>query len=93
MSEELENSVQNMLKEETWTRAGISNFTKNNLVELAGVLEKARSENCEDKIKEICDERLSRTKDSIIALYLSGMVALRQGSLDNSALVSLMDIF
>ena len=34
MSEELENSVREMLKAETWTRAGITNFTKNNIEEL-----------------------------------------------------------
>ena len=33
MSEELVKSVQEMLKEETWTRATISNYTKNNLIE------------------------------------------------------------
>ena len=31
MSKELESKVQEMLKEETWTRATISNYTKNNL--------------------------------------------------------------
>ncbi|MCH5291925.1 MAG: transcription elongation factor GreA [Treponema sp.] len=94
MSEELENSVREMLREETWTRAGINNFTKNNLVELAGTLEKARAENSEEAIKAICDEQLSHNaKDSIIALYLSGMIGLRSGSLDNSALVNLVDIF
>ena len=94
MSEELENSVREMLKEETWTRAGISNFTKNNMVELAAVLEQARNENCEDKIKEICDEQLTHSKDSsIVALYFSGMIALRQRQLDTSNLNTLVDIF
>lgn len=93
MSEELENSVREMLKEETWTRAGISNFTKNNVAELEAVLERTRKENCEKVIKDICDEQLAHTKESIVALYLSGMIALQTGSLDNSALVSLVDIF
>lgn len=93
MSEELVKSVQDMLKEETWTRATISNYTKNNLIELAGVVEKARSENCVDQIKQICDDQLSHTKDSIIALYLSGMLGLKKGTLDNSSLVNLVDIF
>ena len=35
MSEELENSVREMLKAETWTRAGITNFTKNNILSQA----------------------------------------------------------
>ncbi|MCR5081624.1 MAG: transcription elongation factor GreA [Treponema sp.] len=93
MSEELENSVKEMLKAETWTRAGITNFTKNNLIELAAVLENAHTQNCEDAIKDICDEQLIHTRDSIVALYLSGMIALRTGSVDTSALVSLFDIF
>lgn len=34
MSEQLENSVRETLKTETWTRAGIANFTMTNLEEL-----------------------------------------------------------
>ena len=93
MSEELVKNVQDMLKEETWTRATISNYTKNNLMELATIVEKARNENCVDEIKAICDEHLTHTKDSIIALYFSGILGLGKGSLDNSALISLVDIF
>ncbi|QTQ14504.1 transcription elongation factor GreA [Treponema parvum] len=93
MSEELIKNVQEMLKEETWTRAAISNYTKNNLIELAAVIEKARNENCADEIKTLCDEHLTHSKDSIIALYFSGILALDKGTLDNSALVSLVDIF
>ncbi len=93
MSEELVSSVQEMLKQETWTRAAISNYTKNNLQELSTILDQARSQDCEDQIKEICDELLSHNKDSIAALYLSGMIALRKGSLDNSALITIVDTF
>ncbi|WP_191013729.1 transcription elongation factor GreA [Treponema zioleckii] len=93
MSEELVQSVQDMLKEETWTRATISNYTKNNLIELATIVEKAKNENCINEIKAICDEHLTHTKDSIIALYISGMLGLKQGTLDNSSLMTLVDIF
>lgn len=93
MSEELVKSVQEMLKEEIYTRATISNYTKNNLVELTGIVEKASNENCIAEIKSICDEHLTHTKDSIIALYISGMLGLKIGTLDNSALISLVDIF
>ena len=40
MSTELITTVQEMLKEETWTRATISNYTKNNLTELTTLIEK-----------------------------------------------------
>lgn len=93
MSENLVESVQGMLKEETWTRATISNYTQSNLKELAGIVEKARNENVVNELQAICEEHLLHSKDSIIALYLSGMFSLRKGSLDNSQLVTLVDIF
>lgn len=93
MSKELESKVQEMLKEETWTRATISNYTKNNLTELTNLIEKAREENCVAEIKAICDEHLTHSKDSIIALYISGILSVRDGALDNSSLVTLVDIF
>lgn len=93
MSEELVKKVQDMVKEETWTRATISNYTTNSLNELAAIVKAAREENCEEEVKAICDEQLSHTNDSIISLYLSGMIALGKGTLDNSALVSLIEIF
>ena len=93
MSEELENSVREMLKAETWTRAGIGSFTTNNLNELSSVLEKTHSEAAEDKIMEICDEQLQKTKDSVSALYIKGMLSLRDRSFESKEIVSLIDIF
>ena len=86
-------SIQDMLKEETWTRATISNYTQNNLKELANIVEQARNENCVKEIHAVCEEHLSHSKDSIIALYICGILDLQKGALDNSALVTLVDIF
>ncbi|HZK19260.1 MAG TPA: transcription elongation factor GreA, partial [Treponemataceae bacterium] len=93
MSEALTKKVQDMLNEEKWTRAAISNYSKNNFIELSTLLEKAREENCSDEIKELCDEHLTHSKNSIIALYISGMLALKKKTLDNSTLVTLVTIF
>ncbi|MBQ0003307.1 MAG: transcription elongation factor GreA [Treponema sp.] len=93
MSKELVTTVQEMLKEETWTRATISNYTKNNLSELTALIEKARTEGCTAEIKALCDEQLSHSKDSIIALYISGILSAHDGALDNSSLTTLVDIF
>ena len=93
MAETLIQSVQDMLKEETWTRATISGYTQNNLKELADIVEKARNENCVDEILDICEEHLSHSKDSIIALYLSGIFSLQKGIIDNNSLETLVDIF
>ena len=93
MSTELITTVQEMLKEETWTRATISNYTKNNLTELTTLIEKARNEQCTQEVKALCDEHLTHSKDSIIALYISGILSVRDGALDNSNLTTLVDIF
>ena len=86
-------SIQDMLKEETWTRATISNYTQNNLKELANIVEQTRAQNCTKEVHAICQEHLAHTKDSIIALYICGILDLQKGSLDNSSLVTLVDIF
>lgn len=93
MSEELIKSVQEKLKEESWTRTAIGNITQNNITDLAKIVEDSFSQDCAPDVREICDEHLAHSKDSIIALYVSGMIALRQGAIDNSALVNLVDIF
>ncbi|MBQ1983070.1 MAG: transcription elongation factor GreA, partial [Spirochaetaceae bacterium] len=93
MSEALIKTVQEMLNEEKWTRATISNYTKNNLTELATKVEEAVSSNCVDEMKAICDDHLSHTKNSIIALYLSGMLGLKKKTLDNSSIITLVTIF
>ena len=93
MSEELVKSVQDMLNEEKWTRAAISNYSKNHFIELANIVTDAQKNNCIDEIKAICDEHLAHTRNSIIALYLSGMLGLKKRTLDNSALVTLINIF
>ena len=93
MSEELENSVREILKAETWTRAGIGNFTENNLNELSSVLEKTKEEKAEEKIMEICDEQLQKTKDSVSALYIKGMLSLRDRSFESKEIINLIDIF
>lgn len=93
MSENLVQSVQDMLKEETWTRATISNYTQNNLKELTTIVEEARNQNCVNELLEICNEHLSHSKDSIIALYLSGIFSLQKGGIDNQSLEILVDIF
>lgn len=86
-------SVQDMLKEETWTRQTISNYTQNDLKGLAEIVENAKNENCTKQIYEICKEHLVHSKDSIIALYICGILDLQNGSLDNSSLETLVDIF
>ena len=93
MSKELVNLVQEKLKEDSWTRATISNYSEKDLEKLSDIVKSAKAEGCVEEIKEIADEQLSHSKDNISALYISGMLSLKLGSLDNSSLENLVDIF
>ncbi len=93
MSESLVKSVQEMLNEEKWTRATISNYSINNFKDLDAIIRESQLDKSLDEIKTLCDEHLAHTKNSIIALYLSGVIALSKQLLDDSALVNLINIF
>ena len=58
MSESLIKSVQDMLNEEKWTRATISNYSISNFKELDNVIRDAQAIKCIDEIKTQCDEHL-----------------------------------
>ncbi|GHV73613.1 transcription elongation factor GreA [Spirochaetia bacterium] len=93
MSEALLKKVQEMLNEEKWTRATLSNYSTNQFKELDVLLKEARDVKAYDELKTICDEQLVHTKNSIIALYLSGMIALSRQLIDDAALTNLVNIF
>ena len=86
-------NLQSSLNEEKWTRASLSNYSTAQFKELDEILSKAREENIVDEVKKNCDEHLTHTRTSIIALYLSGMTALSRQIIDDSAMINLVSIF
>ncbi|MDR1787577.1 MAG: transcription elongation factor GreA [Treponema sp.] len=93
MSETLLKQVQEMLNEEKWTRSTLSNYSISQFKELDGLLEAAQKEHALAELRKMCEEHLSHTKMSIIALYLSGMAALSDQILEDAAMMSLIKIF
>ncbi len=93
MPEELLKELNTLLNEEKWTRATLNSYTINNFKSLDSMLERARKEGKEEELQEICNEHLKHTKNSIIALYLSGLVSLSQHLVDDSHLIMLINIF
>jgi len=81
------------LNEEKWTRATLGNYSTGQFKELDEILKNARSEKVIDELKKNCDEHLVHTRNSIIALYLSGMIALSRQIIDDSAMINLVSIF
>jgi transcription elongation factor GreA-like protein len=86
-------SIREMLNEEKWTRATLSNYSTNQFKELDAILKDVRKEKFVDELKKNCDEHLSHTRNSIIALYFSGMIALSRQIIDDSAMINLVSIF
>ncbi|MDR2783921.1 MAG: transcription elongation factor GreA [Treponema sp.] len=93
MSEALLKNVQEMLNEEKWTRSTLSNYSTNQFKDMDILLKEAQEKKAYDALKKLCDEHLVHTKTSIIALYLSGMIALSRQLIDDAALTSLIAIF
>jgi len=90
---QLADKVQEMLNEEKWTRTTLPNYSAASLKELDVLIEQAEAENSFDQLFEVCDEHLSHTKNSVIALYIAGIISLRKQPADESYLTQLMDLF
>ena len=81
------------LNEEKWTRASLGNYSTNQFKELDEILNTARDEKIIDELKKNCDDHLTHTRNSIIALYLSGMIAISRQIIDDGAMINLVSIF
>ena len=86
-------SVHELLNEEKWTRATLNNYTINNFKDLDLLLTQIFDETLQEETKVACEEHLHHTKNSIIALYLSGVISLSQQLVDDSHLIMLINIF
>jgi transcription elongation factor GreA len=86
-------NVREMLNEEKWTRATLSNYSTSQFKEFDSLLKEAKDLRVVDEMKKDCDEHLAHSKNSIIALYLSGMIALSRQIIDDAAMINLVTIF
>jgi len=86
-------NLQETLNEEKWTRASLGNYSTNQFKELDVILKTAQNEKVLNELKKNCDEHLSHTRNSLIALYLSGMIALSRQIIDDAAMINLISIF
>jgi transcription elongation factor GreA len=84
--------IQELLHEEKWTRATINSYSVHNFTELAEIVEQISEDNLLE-IKDMCDEHLVHTKNSIIALYISGIISQKKHFIDDSNLLQLINLF
>jgi transcription elongation factor GreA len=93
LSENLLKTVVELLNEEKWTRATLNSYTISNFVELDGLVRQTIQSEAQDKVLELCEEHLKHTRNSIIALYMSGIIYLGKQLVDDSNLIALINIF
>jgi transcription elongation factor GreA-like protein/transcription elongation GreA/GreB family factor len=93
MATDLVKTVTELLNEEKWTRATLNSYSISNFKELDTLIDQARSEGLADEVRELAGEHLKHTSNSIIALYLSGIIALSKELVDDTNLIMLISIF
>ncbi len=93
MSDLVVNKVNELLNEEKWTRAALNSYTISNFNELDTLIDSAEISEIRLKVKESCDEHLVHTRNSIIGLYISGVIALSRQVIDDSNLIKIINIF
>ena len=74
MSQKKIQVINELLNEEKWTRATLNSYTINNFKELDTLIDETIDDDTESEVKQLCDEHLQHTKNSIIALYISGII-------------------
>ena len=93
MSEQLLSSINEHLNEEKWTRAARSEHSISSFELLDALIEQATAAGVQAEVREMCESHLEGSRDSIIALYLAGIIALSKRLVDDSNLVVLVNIF
>ena len=93
MTETLVHRVSEMINEEKWTRADLSGYSTSSFRTLDELIEELLGADSQDEIQEICEQHLENSRDSVIGLYLSGILALSKRIVDDSNLVVLTNMF
>ncbi|MGO9309920.1 MAG: transcription elongation factor GreA [Spirochaetia bacterium] len=93
MATELLKTITDLLNEEKWTRATLNSYSITNFKDLDLLIEQARSEGIVEEVRELTGEHLKHTSNSIIALYISGVLALSRELVDDTNLIMLISIF
>jgi transcription elongation factor GreA len=81
------------LKEEKWTRASIESYSVRNFVDLDNVIRIAIDEKYQEELKELCKENLKHNTNSIVGLYMVGVLQLEESSVDDSYMPQIVKLF
>jgi transcription elongation factor GreA len=91
--EEILLDIQEKLKEEKWTRAAIESYSVKNFIELDSHIRIAVSEGFRDDLKNLCKETLKHSQNSLVGLYIIGVLSLEESSIDDAHLPQIIKLF
>ena len=86
-------SLTELLNEEKWTRATLSNYIIKNFTDLDAIIEETKNEGKLAEIRTICTDHLKHTPNSIIALYVIGKINFEEEALDEGHIEKLINLF
>ena len=85
--------IEEKLKQEKWTRATIESYSVKNLIELDSFITMAMDEGFKEDLKALCKEHLKHSQNSIVGLYIIGVLSLEESSIDDTHLPQLIKLF
>jgi transcription elongation factor GreA len=85
--------IEEKLKEEKWTRAAIESYSVKNFIELDSTIRLALDENYKDELKSLCKEYLKHNQNSVVGLYIVGVLSLEESSVDDTHLPQIIKLF
>lgn len=87
------NQITRQLDEEKWTRAALNSYTMTYFKELDTIIDDAIANDYAMQLKTLCDEHIVHTQNSIIAMYITGILSLYFQLIDDSIITKLIEIF
>ena len=85
--------LKNQLQSEIWATSRIEKFTPAQFQALDALLTAIDTDNERNETFQYCEEFLSHTPRSVVALYAVAIISLQRQSVDDSHIVAIIDIF
>ncbi len=93
MDSNITDKISHLLNEEKWSRAAIGSFSVSNFDELDSIIKDIADDETKEAVLADCEEHLAHNKNSIIGLYISGILTLSRNRLDDSNMLQLITLF
>jgi transcription elongation factor GreA len=85
--------IEEKLKEEKWTRATVESYSVRNFVELDSYIRLAIDDQFKDELRQLCKDYIKSSQNSIVGLYVIGVLSLEESSIDDTHIPQIIKLF